>query len=137
MSNNRNTFQQLRGMFQGTDQFMQSGHQIINSDRANAGPKRKNACWAKSDKEVRELLLSVFPKLDSNERQRMRAGKWARVIQLYFRSGLSYGDTAAEMQENKVFVHNVINRINAALVGFPCRGKKKPRKQSRTSLGAL
>ena len=140
MSNHRNTWKQLRklGIFAGSDAFMQGGHQIINSNRAYAGPARKNAEWAKSDKKVCELLLRVFPKMTDNKCQRERAGKWLRVIQLYYRSVFYYGDTAIEMNEKKSFVNNVLNRIRKALQGRPCDGRDKPRKikEARTPLGA-
>lgn len=75
MSNRRNTSRQLRDLelFSGNDQFMQNGHQIINSNRANAGPRRKNAAWAASDAEVQALLANAFPKWKTDENQRKKS----------------------------------------------------------------
>lgn len=124
-------------IFAGSDSFMKGGHRIINSNRARVGPARKNADWAKSDKKVQKLLLRVFPKMLTDDKQRKRAGRWLRVIQLYFRYGYSYGDTAAEIGEKKKFVQDVLCRINRALQGLPCDGRKKPRKlkEARIFLG--
>jgi hypothetical protein len=139
MSNLRNTSKELRDLgFSGTDQFMQGGHQIINSNRANAGPKRKNADWAKSDKIVQTLLLRVFPKLMTDEKQRERAGLWMRVIQLYYRAGYSFGDTAAEMGVKLKFVRNVLQKIAYVRHGKTTKGKTRKRvygKASETSMG--
>ena len=136
VSNVGNINAQLRKIVDGTGGFMTS-HQIINSNRANAGPLRKTAQWSKSDKKVRQLLLRVFPRMATDVNQRVRAGKWLRVIQLYYRSGFSYGDTALELNESKKFVENVLYRISRALRGLPCnRGKKlRKLKEARTFLG--
>jgi hypothetical protein len=123
-------------IFSGSDQFMQGGHQIINSNRARSGPKRKNSDWARSDKKVRELLLRAFPKLADNDLQRSRAARWARVINLYFRSGMSFGDTAAEMGLPKRQIEGVIRSIHRALVGKRANGTGfKNRAVTGTSLG--
>lgn len=139
MTNLRNTNGELRSLriFAGSDSFMKGGHRIINSNRARVGPARKNADWSKSNKKVQSLLLRVFPKMGTNDAQRKRAGRWLRIIQLYFRSGYSYGDTAIEINEKKKFVQNVLYRINRALHGLPCDGRKKFRKlkEARIFLG--
>lgn len=124
MSNRRNTSRQLRDLelFSGNDQFMQNGHQIINSNRANAGPRRKNAAWAASDAEVQALLANAFPKWKTDENQRKRAGRWARVIHLYFRSGMSYGDVAAEMNLPKRHVEYLVRSIYRVHAGRRANG---------------
>lgn len=140
MGNLRDTSRELRDLgFSGTDQFMQGGHQIINSNRANAGPKRKNADWAADDRIVQALLLTVFPKLITDQKQRERAGLWMRVIQLYHRSGHSFGDTAAEMGVKTKFVRNVLQKIQYIRKGKNAKGKSRKRKgkATRTSLGVL
>lgn len=130
MNNHRDTFKELRDLniFSGSDSFMQGGHQIINSNRAGAGGKRKNSDWARSDKKVQELLFFVFPKLKENNEQRNRASRWARVIQLHYRLGLSYGDTAAEMGVKTSVVKSITQRMRRALKGQPCNGINKRRK---------
>ena len=139
MGNLRDTSRELRDLgFSGTDQFMQGGHQIINSNRANAGPKRKNADWAADDRIVQYLLLSVFRKLTTDQKQRERAGRWMRVIQLYFRSGLSYGDVAAEMNLPKRTVEYLVRSIHRTRIGRRADGRGlKKHAVTRTSLGAL
>lgn len=127
MSNHRNTSKEIRRLriFSGSDQFMQGGHQIINSNRAAVGPKRKNSDWAMSDIKVQKLLSYVFPKARECERQRGRAGFWARVIHLYFRLGMSFGDVAVEMKVGEKKIRNTIYRINRVLHGQTCNGCKR------------
>jgi hypothetical protein len=125
MSNHRNTSQQLREMliFSGSDHFMRNGHQIINSNRAFAGPRRKNAEWALDDGFVQALLLKAFPKLRTDEKQRERAGRWVRVINLYFKSGMSFGQAAEEMGLPKRKVEGVIRSVHRAVSGRRADGK--------------
>src|SRR5208282_1960773 len=139
MSNHRDTSRQLRNLkiFSGNDQFMQNGHQIINRNLANAGAPRKNADWAKDDKSVQALLKRVFPKCASDPEQRKRAGRWIRIIHLHYRSGLSYGDTAAEMGVTVATVRSALQHMRRAVKGFPCNRSIKSKKSAtfRTSLG--
>lgn len=130
MSNLRDTSQELRntGLFSGSDLFMRNGHQIINSNRAFAGPRRKKAKWAYNDEAVQKLLLRVFPKLSMNRLQRERAGRWVRVIQLFYRSGMTRGAIAEEMKLGLNTVHQLLNHIRRAAAGYPCSGSKKRRK---------
>ena len=141
MSNRRNTSRQLRDLelFSGNDQFMQNGHQIINSNRANAGPRRKNAAWAASDAEVQKLLQARFPKLKIDENQRKRAGRWVRVIHLYFRSEMSVGDVAKEIGMTRRNTDKLIRRIRMAQIGLRTDGSGAYRRHggSQTSLGDL
>jgi len=47
--------------------------------------ERQIPAWALDDKRVRQVILKEFPKLVTNARQRALAGRWARVLYLYFR----------------------------------------------------
>lgn len=134
MSNHRDTSKQLRDslIFSGEDQFMRAGHQIINSNRSHAGPSRKDATWAIDDIEVKALLQRVFPRLDANERERERAGRWVRVIHLYHRLGHSHGDVALELKIPVYTVRNILARIRRARANRPCNGRKGPRKRDTT-----
>jgi hypothetical protein len=112
----RDTFRELRQHFDGQDPFMTKGHQILIIRRI----KRKPQPWAKDNKKVQQLLLRSFPKINidlttleqnnknKNEaelsrlrtlivKQRAQAGRWARIIQLYFVIGMTYGQVAKEL----------------------------------------
>jgi len=119
-------------MFSGSDHFMAAGHQIINSNRAYAGPKRREDKWAYDDEAVRIVLYQAFPKLLTDKKQRERAGRWARIIQLYFRSGMSGGSVAHEMKINLERVRRFLKSMRHVAAGRTCNGAKKHRKCART-----
>jgi hypothetical protein len=137
MSNHRNTSEQLRELliFSGSDHFMTNGHQIINSNRSHAGPARKDATWALDDAVVQKILRTTFPKVEIDVAQRERAGKWVRIIHLYFRSAMSFGDVAAEMGVKPKFVRNVLQKINYVRKGLSTQGKPRLGKATGTDLG--
>ena len=90
---------------------------------------RLQADWAFSDQEVRKVLITAFPKLGSCDRQRARAGRWARVIQLYFRAHMSIGEVADEMKTTPKCMNNLIKNICNVQKGFQTNGsiRKKVR----------
>ncbi len=51
--------------------------------------------WTLNDGQVREVLWKVFPKHDTSARQRESAGRWLRIIYLYFRAN-QWAKTIAE-----------------------------------------
>jgi hypothetical protein len=116
---------------------MNGGHQIINRNRSHVGPRRKDAAWTLDDDQVKALLQRVFPRLALDERERERAGRWARIIHLYYRLGYSYGDAAAELKIPMHTVRNVLARMRRARANRPCNGNKGVRKRDTTgtSLG--
>jgi len=114
----RDTFNIVPG-----DQSFMNGHQIIRIRR----PRRRVPQWVFDDNKIRAFLLRSFPKLSSDDKQRKRAGRWARVIQLYFRTRKSYRETAEEMGESLETTHNIIRRIQRASSGKPVNGVKRNR----------
>lgn len=134
MHNLKNITRQLRQSFSAADGFMTGGHQILKPSRAGVGPRRKNSDWAKSDTRVQKLLLTVFPKLNTNLLQRERAGRWLRVIHLYFRQGMSYGEVAAEMELSKERVKGIIRSVFRALRGCAANRSRKRRKRAVSQL---
>ena len=114
MANNlRTTQQELIRMLDGKEQFMRSGHQILVERKH----KRIVPDWAQDDAKVRELLLRSFPKFRTDKRQAARAGRWARVIQLYFRMGKTHGQIADEMSIEYNKVKMLIRAIKWAAQG--------------------
>ena len=92
-------FKKLREFLDGSEAFMFGFH--ITKSRTNS-KRRRVPDWAKDDARVRELLLKSFPYLHTNATHRQRAGRWMRVIQLYFRMKKSSTETAVEMNESVV-----------------------------------
>jgi hypothetical protein len=72
--------------------------------------KRLIPVWTLSDDRVREVLHKLFPKHDKDARQRESAGRWLRIIYLYFRVN-QWAKTIAEATGISVrAVENVIYR---------------------------
>jgi len=53
--------------------------------------------WSRNNNLIRELLLRSFPNLKISEKQRQKAGRWARVIYLYYWLGMPHNQIAEEM----------------------------------------
>jgi hypothetical protein len=107
-------FQKLRKHMDGSEAFM-FGFHIVKS-RTNS-KRRRVPDWAKDDARVRELLLKSFPYLHTNVTHRQRAGRWMRVIQLYFRMKKSSSETAAEMNESAHPIRKLVEAITLAAKG--------------------
>jgi hypothetical protein len=82
----------LRHTVDGDDIFM-SGYQIAKIRTRD----RKIPEWTLNDKEVQKVLLRAFPKLHTSPKAAARAGRWARVIHLYFRMQMPDSMVANEM----------------------------------------
>lgn len=103
------------------DQAFMNGHQIIRIRR----PRRRVPQWTFEDNKIRALLLKTFPKLATDADQRKRAGRWARVIQLYFRAKKSYRETAEEMGEKPRTVEMIVRSIYRVSKGKRADGRGK------------
>ena len=78
-------FKQLRRFFDGSSLFM-SGHRICKIRKYARAPTPE---WLNNNKLVEKFIRKHFPLVDSDEKQRQRAGLWAAVICRYFRAGES------------------------------------------------
>lgn len=120
-------FKQLRKKFDGSESFMNRGHQIIKSAGATRHAERvsKTPDWVHDDQRVRELLLRSFPKLATDPLQRKRAGRWMQVIQLYFRMGWTWAKIAEEMGESPRKIESTIQKIYNVAAGRRSDGKQR------------
>jgi hypothetical protein len=117
-------FRKLRTKFDGNDSFMTGGHQIIKSAGATLHADRmaKVPVWAMHDGKIRELLLRSFPKLATNETQRSKAARWARVIQLYYRVGWTRNKIADELGMSLGALTSLLRSIKRASEGRRANG---------------
>lgn len=83
----------LRTRMDGSEAFM-TAHQIkkVRAFRKNGIP-----AWVLNDAEVRKVLLRSFPKLHTDIKQREAAGRWSRIIHLYYRMQMPNSQVAKEM----------------------------------------
>jgi hypothetical protein len=112
------TFAELRGKIDGNDQFMR-GHQIIKIRHIS----RDIPEWTKTDEGIQQVILRSFPKMNSDSRQRNRAGRWALIIHLYFRMQESRTFIAEEMGLKPNTVNTLINNIKRAGAGRRADGR--------------
>jgi hypothetical protein len=94
--------------------FGTQGFQIITiEERAS----KETPDWAKSDEKIANLIRKVFPKFETNEKQRFRASRWVRIIYLHFRVNYTLSQIADEMYISEVNVKNILNRVRRVAAG--------------------
>jgi hypothetical protein len=113
MSNDR-AFGELRQSIDSNDPFMTGGHQIM---KARKRQQASAPAWAEDDAAVRDLLKRVFPKLLTDAKQRKRAARWAAVIQMYYRVGMSRDHIAVELKTTSNGIRSVLQRVRWAAEG--------------------
>jgi hypothetical protein len=112
-------FKQLRERFDGDDLFVAGGHSVGGVAGTRHQERIFNTpAWVNDNTQIRSLLLKVFPKLETDEKQRMRASKWLLIIYLYFRRGLTSSRIALELKTTDKAVRNIIYCIRRAAKGL-------------------
>src|SRR5437868_13045195 len=90
---NREDYETLRGNFDGEDSNMYRGMSIVAPRRLQVRyrPEKDNpqAQFLYNNAGTQSFLLHNFPLLEADKDQKTQAGRWAAVISLYFRQGLS------------------------------------------------
>jgi hypothetical protein len=132
-------FEQLRKVFDGADSFIAGGHAVRGGGSTRHAERVANIpAWANSDAEVRSLLLKVFPKLETDERQRKRAAIWMLMIYYYFRMGLTRGRIALKTGWTPNRVNMLIRNIKYAANGRQSsHGKIRTGRRWRKKIGDL
>jgi hypothetical protein len=96
----------LRRKMDGDDGFMQA-HQI----KKIRTREREIPAWTLNDAEVQKVLIRAFPLLKTRAASQKAAGRWARIIHLYYRVQMSNSQVAKEMGEG-------LNRVKMTLKGI-------------------
>ena len=99
--------------------FVYGGHQMVKARQH----KHDTPDWVNNKSKIGKLLLTVFPKLQTNESQRESAARWARIIQLYFRVGYTRKQVAEEMNLTSAQVKGVIQGIRNVSEGRRADGR--------------
>ncbi len=112
--------QTLDSVVGADDRFMQ-GHQIKKIRvRERLIPE-----WTIGDQEIKTILLTVFPKMFTEERQHQRASIWLRVFYLYYRIGLTEFQVAREIGINRNQVSMTLRTLTYASKGLTKHGKPR------------
>lgn len=111
----------LRTMVDSNDSFITGGFEV----KKVRSLEREIPEWALNDIELRKVLLAVFPKLSftppkekkaKREYQRRieKAGRWVRVIHLYYRMELPQQIVMKETGLTWLAMKGILRRANAA-----------------------
>lgn len=129
---------QLREHFDSDDLFIAGGHAVRGGARTNHTRRTDGTPeWATNDESVRKILLTVFPKLATNENQRERAGIWMTAIHMYFRLGYTRLHVAMVNKWSFSKVNSLVRSIQRVAAGNQSYNNKprgvrprgRPRKQ--------
>lgn len=83
--------------------------------------------WARTNEGIQKVLLTAFPKLHINPSHRQRAGRWAQVIELFFKRGWSETDVAEALQETVGNIRRLVVSISWVSEGKTVDGKERTR----------
>ncbi len=108
---------QLRHHVDGNDSFM-SGFQLGGARTY----KRPAPEWTESKTETQRVLLTAFPQLSTNQKQRRQASRWAQVIVLYFRLGYTAKQVGEEMGVRTSTVNGIVRRTRLVAAGHRSNG---------------
>lgn len=141
-----NTFSGLRTKLDGQDGFV-GGHQIIDTQTdarrhghgaaRHAARMRKVPAWALNDEKIKQFIKSRYPNADTNEKQRLEAGRTVRLIYLYYRVGATRSVVAEELKITKNAVKHRVHKIAKGMEhGVKSTGRggrpRKPRPYTNT-----
>lgn len=106
--------------------------QIVSTSVSKNGDRKVIVppSWAVNTTIIGQLLQKHFPKLHNDNIQRQRAGRWARIICLYFRMGFPDSYIALEIGQPLESIKNMIVRIRYAAehLDAPIKRRGRPRK---------
>jgi len=115
---------QLRRRMDGSDPFMTNGHQILKiRKRAKKVPD-----WATDNMKTQKLLLTAFPKLKTDPKQRARAARWGSIIHMFYRMNDTYSGIGSELHMTAKAVETVLWRIRRHASGRIVRHRGRPKK---------
>jgi hypothetical protein len=109
---------QLVGSVDGDKISQGMGFQIKNIRREDKQPQE----WTRTKAGIQKVLLTAFPKLLIDAKQRKKAGRWAQFIQLYFQLGWTESEVAGELETKLSTVHSLRRNIVRASRGLRADG---------------
>jgi hypothetical protein len=122
----KGTHDQLRRNFDGADTFM-TGF-LVGRAREY---KRRVPRWVHNKAKIQKILLSAFPKLKTDPKQRTGAARWADVIHYYFRLRYTASQTSEELSLKLSTVNETVRSIKRVAKGRRADGKIRGGKRGR------
>jgi len=102
----------LRNRMDGDDRFFGS-HQI----KKIRTRERDIPEWTLNDADVRKVLLRAFPGLRKKKSVARSAGRWLRLIHLYYRMQMPNSQVAKEMKESLSAIKSMLVSIRRVARG--------------------
>ncbi|HTQ97232.1 MAG TPA: hypothetical protein VMH89_10525 [Candidatus Acidoferrum sp.] len=99
--------------------------------RFRTGYKKIPPPWARKNSDIAKLLLAAFPALFTSITQRKRAGKWAQIINLYYKVGWSSGQIAKELNVQRNAVRRMLISMSRVSRGLRANGSGSITSKSR------
>jgi hypothetical protein len=90
-------------------------------------PNREVPKWAYLKKDIQKILLTAFPKLETNPNQRQKAGRWAQIIKLYYLQGASAEEVADQLGETPAVITRLLLSIKRVSKGLTVNGCQRKR----------
>ncbi len=106
------------------------GFQIV---RVRSGYRKNIPAWTTSNEGIQNVLLTAFPRLNESPTQRQRAGRWARIITLFYRLDWSESEIAEEMKLSVGVVKALTVNMKRVASGFTARGCARKRRTNDLS----
>jgi hypothetical protein len=79
--------------------------------------EREIPAWTLNDKEVQKVLLRAFPRLRTDNKAAICAGRWMRLIHLYYRVQMPNFQVAKEMNMSLNVVKTTLSHIRRVAKG--------------------
>jgi len=124
----------------GSDSFVQGGHQVIKTAGATRHASRmaQVPVWVNDDREVQKILSKAFPKWRTDQRQKKQAALWNAVIYFYWRAGRTRSQVASDLKITDRKVKDIVGCINRVAAGKRADGSgKRGGKRGRPKMGNL
>jgi hypothetical protein len=102
----------LRGRVDVNDSFM-NAFQIMKTRTM----EREIPSWTLNDKKVQQVLLRAFPRLRTDNKAAICAGRWMRLIHLYYRVQMPNFQVAKEMNTSINVVKTTLSHIRRVAKG--------------------
>lgn len=87
--------------------------------------ERKIPEWTLSDKGVQRVLLLAFPNLKTSFKQSKKAGRWARIIHLYYRMKQPSQIVAKELKMKESTLKTTLRNIRRVAKGLTVSGTRR------------
>ena len=80
---------------------------------------------------IQKILLRVFPKLRTDEKQRKGAKRWSLIIYYFYTASYPAGKVAELMGISEKTVYDTVLRIKRVVKGLRSTGKPRTGKRGR------